>query len=49
MLNHQTRDQLLELKLTGMCEASDQQLAQPNTHDLAFEERASGCIEKTGA
>lgn len=46
MLNQQTRDQLLALKLTGMCEAFDQQLAQPNTHDLAFDERFALLVER---
>lgn len=39
MLNQQTIEQLRTLKLTGMLDALEQQRAQPETHDLAFEER----------
>jgi DNA replication protein DnaC len=46
MLNQQTRDQLVVLKLTGMCEAFEQQLQQPDTHDLAFEERFALLVER---
>ncbi len=46
MLNQQTRDQLAALKLTGMGEAFEQQLQQPDTHDLAFEERFALLVER---
>jgi DNA replication protein DnaC len=46
MLNQQTRDQLAALKLTGMREAFEQQLQQPDTHDLAFEERFALLVER---
>jgi len=46
MLNQQTRDQLAALKLTGMCEAFEQQLQQPDTHSLAFEERFALLVER---
>ena len=39
MLTHNTLDTLRHLKLTGMGDALEQQRAQPETHDLAFEER----------
>jgi len=39
MLTQNTLDTLRQLKLTGMCDALEQQRAQPDTHDLAFEER----------
>jgi DNA replication protein DnaC len=35
----QTLTKLTQLKLNGMREALEQQIAQPNTHDLSFEER----------
>ena len=37
MLQQPTLERLRALKLTGMAEALEQQLAQPQTHDLAFE------------
>ena len=39
MLVNQTLDRLRALKLTGMAAAFQQQLEQPDTHDLAFNER----------
>ena len=33
MLNHQTLQTLRGLKLTGMADGLEQQLAQPSTHD----------------
>jgi hypothetical protein len=39
MLKQHTREQLLALKLAGMLDAVQQQQSQPETHDLAFEER----------
>jgi hypothetical protein len=39
MLIQQTKEQLHILKLTGMLDALEQQLAQPKTHELAFEQR----------
>ena len=39
MLNHQTRDKLLSLKLTGMARSWDLQTANPETNGLSFEER----------
>lgn len=39
MLIQPTLTQLRELKLTGMAQAFEQQLEQPATHALAFEER----------
>jgi len=45
MLLQQTRDRLRSLKLAGMLDALDQQLEQPNTHDLSFEDRLSLLVE----
>ena len=45
MLLEQTRQQLRTLKLTGMLDALEQQLEQPGTHDLAFEQRLGLLVE----
>jgi DNA replication protein DnaC len=39
MLHQQTLESLRQLRLLGMAEAFEQQLVQPKTHDLSFEER----------
>ncbi len=46
MLIQQTKQQLRTLKLTGMLDALEQQLAQPQTHDLAFEQRLALLVER---
>jgi len=46
MLNKQTMEQLRSLKLTGMLDALEQQCVQPQTHDLAFEERLALLVER---
>jgi len=46
MLNQQTREHLRALKLTGMLDALEQQLAQPQTHDLSFDERLALLVEQ---
>lgn len=46
MLNQQTREQLRALKLTGMLDALEQQLTQPQTHDLSFDERLALLVEQ---
>jgi DNA replication protein DnaC len=46
MLNQHTREQLHTLKLTGMLDALDQQQAQPETHELAFDERLALLVER---
>lgn len=46
MLNQQTREQLRALKLTGMLDALEQQLAQPRTHDLSFDEPLALLVEQ---
>ena len=46
MLLQQTRERLRSLKLAGMLDALDQQLEQPHTHDLSFEERLSLLLER---
>ncbi len=46
MLNQQTIDQLRQLKLTGMLDAFEQQLAQPESHELAFEQRFALLVER---
>lgn len=46
MLQQPTLERLRALKLTGMAEALEQQLAQPQTHALAFEERLALLIER---
>ena len=45
MLTQNTLDTLRRLKLTGMSDAFERQLAQPDTHDLAFEERLALLVD----
>ena len=47
MLNNQTLQTLRSLKLTGMADALEQQLAQPATHEeLGFEERLALLVDR---
>ncbi len=46
MLQQQTIEQLRILKLSGMLDALEQQQSQPQTHDLAFEERLALMVER---
>jgi DNA replication protein DnaC len=46
MLKQHTREQLHALKLAGMLDALDQQQAQPETHDLAFDDRLTLLVER---
>lgn len=46
MLLEHTKDQLRTLKLTGFLEALEQQLEQPHTHELAFENRLGFLVER---
>lgn len=46
MLTQQTLDKLNTLRLTGMREAFEQQLVQPATHDLPFEERLALLLDR---
>ena len=46
MLTQQTLDKLHALRLTGMLDAFEQQLAQPETHELAFEERLALLLDR---
>ena len=46
MLTHNTLNTLRHLKLRGMCDALEQQRAQPATHDLAFEERLALLVDR---
>jgi DNA replication protein DnaC len=46
MLKQHTREQLHALKLTGMLDALEQQQAQPETHDLAFDERFALLLDR---
>jgi len=46
MLTQNTLDILRQLKLTGMCDALEQQRSQPETHDLAFEERLALLVDR---
>jgi DNA replication protein DnaC len=45
MLSQQTLQTLRHLKLSGMADAYGQQLAQPNTNDLSFEERFAMIVD----
>jgi len=45
MLIEQTRERLRSLKLTGMLDAFDRQIEQPDAHDLAFEQRLGLLVE----
>jgi len=46
MLTQQTLDKLHTLRLTGMREAFAQQLEQPATHALSFEERLALLVDR---
>lgn len=46
MLVNQTLDQLRRMKLYGLAEAFTQQLQQPDTHALSFEERFSLLVDR---
>ena len=47
MLNNQTLETMRRLKLTGMADGLEQQLAQPSTHDeLGFSERLALLIDR---
>ena len=46
MLNQQTIDQLRQLKLFGLLEALEEQIALPATHELAFEQRLALLVER---
>jgi DNA replication protein DnaC len=46
MLHQHTMEQLRTLKLTGMLDALEQQLSQPQTHDLSFDERLALLVER---
>jgi DNA replication protein DnaC len=46
MLTNQTLDKLRNLKLTGMADAFSQQLEQPETHDLSFNERFALLVDR---
>ena len=47
MLNNQTLETMRRLKLTGMAEGLEQQLAQPSTHDeLGFNERLALLVDR---
>src|SRR5712692_3302434 len=46
MLVNQTLDQLRRMKLYGLAEAFSQQLQQPDTHALSFEERFSLLVDR---
>ncbi len=46
MLTNHTLDRLHAMKLTGMAHAFAQQLEQPTTHELAFDERFSLLVDR---
>ena len=46
MLMQQTREQLRTLRLNGFLLALEQQLEQPQSHDLSFEQRISLLVER---
>lgn len=46
MLIQQTKDQLRTLKLTGILDALEQQLEQPQSHDLGFEQRLGLLVDR---
>ena len=46
MLTQNILDTLRQLKLTGTCDALEQQRAQPDTHDLGFEERLALLVDR---
>lgn len=46
MLHQQTLEKLRQLKLTGMADAFEQQLAQPQAQELAFEQRLGLLVDQ---
>ena len=46
MLTQQTLEKLHQLKLTGMAQAFEQQLAQPQAQELAFEQRLGLLVDQ---
>ena len=46
MLRNQTIERLKELKLQGMADAFEQQLAHPETYDLGFEDRLGLLVDR---
>jgi DNA replication protein DnaC len=46
MLKQHTRQQLHALKLTGILDALEQQQTQPETHDLAFDDRFALLVDR---
>lgn len=46
MTREQTIEQLQQMKLSGMIQALEQQYAQPETHDLSFDERLALLVER---
>jgi len=46
MLIQQTKEQLRTLRLNGFLDALEQQLEQPQSHDLSFEQRISLLVER---
>lgn len=46
MLLDQTKNQLRSLKMMGFLDALEQQLEQPQTHELGFEQRLSFLVER---
>ncbi|MEW6727417.1 MAG: IS21-like element helper ATPase IstB [Bacillota bacterium] len=43
---HQTKDKLCTLKLTGMAQALEEQLSQPEMNNLSFEERLGMLVDR---
>mgnify|MGYP001811773605 FL=1 len=46
MLTQQTLEKLHQLKLTGMAQAFEHQLAQPQAQELAFEQRLGLLVDQ---
>ncbi|MBW2597014.1 MAG: IstB-like ATP-binding domain-containing protein, partial [Deltaproteobacteria bacterium] len=46
MLNEQTMEKLIAMKLNGMADAFKEQLEQPDIHELSFEERFGLLVDR---
>jgi DNA replication protein DnaC len=46
MLDHSTIQQLRALKLEGFATALEEQMRQPNLHDMSFEERLALLVDR---
>lgn len=46
MLNHETAAKLRQMKLSGMAESYERQMAEPSVHGLSFDERLGLMVDQ---